>query len=577
MHTIISGKMLSEIPEDFDWQFYLSNHPDLLNANITTESQAIQHYLYHGRYENRLYTRIPTLAQNISFANNHEIGTSRIVLSIQIYECNDAQVQQNNLECLSKNLNNTYIDIICVFLEKESDRLLIPENIRDNPKIHLHYCYDRLSYKIWMKTVDKQYKSYIKILANSDIYFDNTLRYVLSEQFNNMTMYAITRKDLDENNIITQSHDYYNDKRYPTNPHYSHDVWIYQQPLVSMQHELADMDLKLGIGNCDRIFKQTLEDNDIIFINLYSKVNAIHLDKRTDRGDRESYDLQKYGITPINQYNFNDSLEYKNLQKFNNKLENIWLLLNNKNELNEKLDSFLQKIMDTNSATNKSYAKDITFNVYTQHDIESSRFDDLRSMFKSVNINHTHIPTIYDHYDNPVPNKYGYRSGPNYAFFESMRLCKKYNTSLFLETDVFFDKDWLQKLSDYCQTNTFWISGAMNDNYHLQSSRSIHSEHINGGVCLYNTGNSNFQSFIDFCDRICPYYVEKKLNGIPYDYLLIWVIKDFYNYDHKNRNLWQYINRQYQFNNLIYNYSTDTNITLESINTKYNFALVHKK
>lgn len=43
------------LPKNFDWKSYLENYPDLREAGIKTESDAISHYLNYGRYENREY------------------------------------------------------------------------------------------------------------------------------------------------------------------------------------------------------------------------------------------------------------------------------------------------------------------------------------------------------------------------------------------------------------------------------------------------------------------------------------------------------------------------------------------
>lgn len=43
------------IPNDFDWQVYLSQNPDLGLNGITSQAKAINHWIHHGRLENRRY------------------------------------------------------------------------------------------------------------------------------------------------------------------------------------------------------------------------------------------------------------------------------------------------------------------------------------------------------------------------------------------------------------------------------------------------------------------------------------------------------------------------------------------
>jgi hypothetical protein len=41
------------ITQDFDWEYYTKNYTDLKNAGITTEQQALEHYILHGYQEKR--------------------------------------------------------------------------------------------------------------------------------------------------------------------------------------------------------------------------------------------------------------------------------------------------------------------------------------------------------------------------------------------------------------------------------------------------------------------------------------------------------------------------------------------
>jgi hypothetical protein len=578
MPTIISHKLLSKLPLDFDWKFYLQHHPDLQQIGYNTELQAVVHYVQHGQFEGRLYSYQSNIENIISettnFTSHDDPYIKKIVLFTQFYQPNNEDILNNIIKCLSKNLNNEFIDYLCLFLEHSTDKELLPSDIRHHSKLHFANYGKRLSFKNWITHADVEYKPYIKLLANSDIYFDHTLQKLLTKNFNDSTLYAVTRKDLDEHNNITQSHDRYNDSRYPTNPHYSHDAWAYQNKLTI---DLSLIDLDLGIGNCDRLFKSEIQESAINFINLYPEINAIHLDKRLDRGDRKSYDLNKHKLLDFTKFNIQEYLTSDDLTPYSNKLEGICLLVNSQNEIS-RLKTFCNKLSASLNEQNIQCAKNIDFHIASQYDIDMSVFDKIKPYFKSFNLIKNNIPAQYDHYVNPDDNDYGVRSGPNFCFFQNIELHKDYNTTLFLETDVFFGESWLHNIYYYCLHNIFWVSGAANDCQHLQNSRSIHSEHINGGVCLYATGNQSFQSWIKFCHQVLPFYVKHRLSGIPYDYLLLWVIKDFYDIDRKNRFIWQYILRQYIKNNLIYNYS-DPNQThdLHNIQKHYKYSLLHKK
>ena len=50
--------LLSQVPADFDWQSYLSYHPEVLDSGVVTEAQAKEHYAVHGRQQRLLYKRL---------------------------------------------------------------------------------------------------------------------------------------------------------------------------------------------------------------------------------------------------------------------------------------------------------------------------------------------------------------------------------------------------------------------------------------------------------------------------------------------------------------------------------------
>ena len=43
----------------FNWEYYVNKYPDLLNSDINDNKKALNHWLKHGKNEERLYTDIP--------------------------------------------------------------------------------------------------------------------------------------------------------------------------------------------------------------------------------------------------------------------------------------------------------------------------------------------------------------------------------------------------------------------------------------------------------------------------------------------------------------------------------------
>tara|TARA_B100002019_G_C21274933_1_gene604920 strand:- start:17667 stop:19439 length:1773 start_codon:yes stop_codon:yes gene_type:complete len=575
-------KIIKVLPNTFNWEYYLVANPDLVHAGIDTEDGAIMHYLQFGKQENRLYTRTSgsEITKNISY-NQHSLNidsdyVTNIVLFIQWYEPKDDETLKNITKCLENNLSNPSIHKICVFLE--SKNINLPEHLANHPKIDTYNIHERLTYALWMQYANKYYRPYIKILANTDIYFDKTLEYVKSQDFSEKTLYAITRKDLDLDNNIVQSHDSYGDSSSPTNPYYSHDCWIYQKLLFPMPDEHS-INFELGIGNCDRLFKEYIEDEcKINFINLYPRVNAIHLDRRTGR-NRDSYPL-KNNLIDHNKLNIRKFLITSMLKPYTNKLESICLLLTGKELQNNNFDTFMHRL-EENLSDNIEHAKLLDFNISTQYAIPDRYLTILENAFRNVNIIHLDIPTQYDKYmlEEPCPT-YGKLAGPNWCFFETIKQLSNYNTTLMLESDVFFSEDWLNNIYNYCRyAGSFWVSGSKNYSDNNVFQNHIYKNHLNGGVCLYATGNQQMQLWLEFCKSIFPLYIHHILPAMPYDYLLYLVIQDFLDFDLKNVKIWNFISKHYVCNNLIYNLSSekDSSTTVEEFKRYYDFSILHKK
>lgn len=577
--------MDNNLPEDFDWQFYISFHADLLNAGIKTESQAVDHYIKYGKSEHRLYK--PSLQYEIQQDINADNGhippyDIQIILFTQWYD--DSETEAYRLQCLTNNVNNIHIDHIHIFCQVGSEKQLI-SYLPSLEKISISFIEDNLSYADWMDYANKHYTHTIKILANSDIYFDETISLIKKERFNYQTLFAITRKDLNKEGEIVDSYDYYEDHAHPTHPLYSQDCWIYFLPL--RLPDLSAINYKLGYGNCDRLFKKYLETEKINFINLYPKINAIHIDYRKTK-HRQSYDLNHTcGLNRV--VSISDFLSDNDICYHHNLLESIALLVTGTEFTDGQYQYMISKILHSLQVSdiNRFFAKRIDLNIVVPTSKNNTELSDtysvLQEYFKSVSILPIDIPEYYDFYDKVDEScnlTYGYKSGPNYCFFKAFEKLNMYNTTLFLECDCALIGNWLGKLYNYCRfSDQFWISGSYYDGHNLEHYGHIVNQHLNGGSSLYATGNIGCQNFIQLCFKLLPLYVEKYSKGVPYDYCIYQIIEDYFNFDHLHRHIWQFIKRNYLHNNIILNYSThkDIDIELEHMLKLYRPAIVHQK
>ncbi len=282
-------------------------------------------------------------------------------------------------------------------------------------------------------------------------------------------------------------------------------------------------------------------------------------------------------------------LQHSNIRQ-NNKLEAINILHTGR-ETQLETQHLCDQISNSLKASDsdKKLAQTIDINIILSSNSLCSFLDSqivlLKKYFSNVNFISLQIPKNQDFYYNDIsdaelPNinlNYGLKSGPNYVFFHVLPEMKKYNTCLFLELDCYLKQGWLTSITNYTKhCGNFWISGAA---YHGSQTFSdpdlLLNHHINGGTCLYNTGDTNFQIFIEWSKNIFHILVEENLT-LPYDYLIPYLYLIYAQYPSGDQ--WQIVKeakQNYLYNNLISDLSlpNDINTDLYSVPG----CIIHKK
>lgn len=274
-----------------------------------------------------------------------------------------------------------------------------------------------------------------------------------------------------------------------------------------------------------------------------------------------------------------------NLGFIKNKLECICLNTNNKEK--NRYVNFIENIL---KKTNKNLSKNLDFIIIKNKEdykIKKTEIDQLKKIFNNVeeiNLNLSEEEDIYVPHkkqkdflqnNNKVP-EFGTKSGPNLLFFNSMKLLKKYNTTLLLETDCILSNDWLEKITNYVNnSNGFLISGASYDGLKY-SKETIFLTHTNG-VALYATGSGLFQSIMEHFEEYFKEYI-KKMPHSAYD----WVFRIFLDENltkEENHYFWKFINRNCVKNNFIFNCCLEEDRVLceKKLMNLYNYAILHKK
>lgn len=274
-----------------------------------------------------------------------------------------------------------------------------------------------------------------------------------------------------------------------------------------------------------------------------------------------------------------EKINEKKLINPKNVLECICLLTTSKEIKNHNYNKFIDQLTKT-----KNYSKKIDFKIIVNNFCKPET-EKIESFF-NIEIINLKLKPDEDIYKTSIDGKmpkYGLKSGPNLSFFKAIDICKKYNTTLMLETDCILAEDWFERIDNYVNnSNGFLVSGAVYDGNVLSNSGSLLCTHINGGSALYATGNEILQKLIESLKIFMEIQIKNKMRGLAYDCALKMMIDQNLNNmksSLKTKETWKFVNRNYVSNKLIFNYCLpqDSSVDTNEIKTKYNYAILHKK
>ncbi len=172
------------------------------------------------------------------------------------YKANEPEREAENIQCLLNNLNHPLIERVHLFLQTE----YVP-NIPENAKLLYIEHGRRPTFSELFEFGNKiGNNEVIKIVANSDIYFDETLK-LASDALNRWGILALTRWDLKEDN----SFEFYNNFK-------SQDVWIYKKQIksdIGCYH--------IGRHGCDNRLVYEFKSKNYKIANPSLTIKTIHI------------------------------------------------------------------------------------------------------------------------------------------------------------------------------------------------------------------------------------------------------------------------------------------------------------
>ena len=215
---------------------------------------------------------------------NFKDKNNKVLLITQYYEPNNSERMIEIKECLINNNNNKLIDEIHLFIEKDYNFDFIKNN-----KIKFIKTDKQLSFKKVFDYSNTFDDNHIIILANSDIYFDESLQNIHYIDFNK-TFYALNKYNLDKNNNLVLDE----------TPG-SQDTWIWKPLFTIIQNENNTNDyfdnddgIILGVGACDNRILKIVEDSGYNIRNICRKIKTVHNHKNDYRTWKTDSNKLKY-------------------------------------------------------------------------------------------------------------------------------------------------------------------------------------------------------------------------------------------------------------------------------------------
>jgi hypothetical protein len=256
--------------------FHIPHNDVVRTANYMEKDLVHSSNLNKMEYEKNKY-----LSDNEKIIDfNQYYSEDKVILFCQFFK-STPEVESHNIYCLYKNLNNQFIDQVVLFVEKDSGFL----NIFDK-KLHIKEIESRLSYEIWYEYALKEYPDAIKVLSNSDIFFDETIsKLKKTSKWNDDILYCSSRKDITKDGLLLDSRECYDKKSPQIIFELSQDCWIFKNKLKKF-----DKNYFLGYFNCDSKLRLSAASNEIKMVNLYEHINCIHVDWRSKK-ERLHYDV----------------------------------------------------------------------------------------------------------------------------------------------------------------------------------------------------------------------------------------------------------------------------------------------
>jgi hypothetical protein len=201
----------------------------------------------------------------------------KIILITQYYEDDDPMRQAEMELALTRNYANSHIHSIHLMMKQE-DSFSRFEGYKIHPRYSLKKRAKFLDAFRLARRLERDDAIYV--VANSDIYFDDTIQYLHNINYSDH-MYVVTRKDLEKDGSIVPAKEYTIDgKKVKQHPAFSYDAWVFDNSIFETQF---NKNFYMGVFNAECRLSEEATNAGVKMFNLHNHVNAVHVhwsDKR---------------------------------------------------------------------------------------------------------------------------------------------------------------------------------------------------------------------------------------------------------------------------------------------------------
>lgn len=208
--------------------------------------------------------------------HKEDMKKAPINLITPYFETRNLERQGELDRCLENNANNELIARVILLIDDDSTPPV------KSSKITIERVETRPSYRDWFEVTEKFNLKGAAILANSDIFFDETVEFVHEVLASPLSLMALSRWE-----VINGSCERH------ANPHWSQDCWAYRPELGLPQEIKNRLGFPLGIPRCDNKISYVFATQGWSVKNPCNFIKSFHLHKTQQR----NYD--KKGDTSI--------------------------------------------------------------------------------------------------------------------------------------------------------------------------------------------------------------------------------------------------------------------------------------